>query len=91
MNGPRGTLVIGLLFLIAGQLAFIGSALTGNGGGSLIGVVMTAFFGLAVLRAVIELFREGAAEQRAEEKRERAAAGAGQGNSDPLKRRPPHA
>lgn len=89
MNGPRGTLVIGLLFLIAGQLAFIGSALTGNGGSSLIGVVMTAFFGLAVVRAVIELFREGAAEQRAEAKRERA--GAARGSSDPQKRRPPHA
>lgn len=60
MDGPRGTLVIGLLFLIAGQLAFIASALSGNDGGSVIGIVMTAFFVLAVIRLVVELLREGA-------------------------------
>ena len=91
MDGPRGSLVIGLLFLIAGQLAFIASALTGGTGHALVGVVMTVFFVLAVVRVVVELFREGAAEQRAEEKRERAAARAGQPFSDPQKRRPPHA
>lgn len=60
MDGPRGTLVIGLLFLIAGQLAFIASALSGDDGSPLVGVVLTAFFVLAVIRLVVELLREGA-------------------------------
>ena len=65
MDGPRGSLVIGLLFFISGQLAFIARALTGGIGFGLAGVVMTTLFVLAVMRVVVELFREGAAQGEA--------------------------
>lgn len=72
MDGPRGSLVIALLFLIAGQLAFIASALTGGGGFSLLGFVMCVFFALGLFRVFIELYREGAAQARKDEAAERA-------------------
>lgn len=88
MDGPRGSLVIALLFLIAGQLAFIASALSGNGGGSFLGFVLSALFVVALLRVVIELFREGAAQRRADEQQEHSAARPASSSNDPLKRRP---
>lgn len=78
MNGPRGTLVIGLLFLIAGQLAFIASALTGGRGYSLFGGLLCLFFVVALVRVVVELFREGAeSAPKPAKKRRSAAAGPG--------------
>lgn len=105
MNGPRGSLVIGLLFLIAGQLGFIAAALTDQPLHGLVGLVMTVFFVLSVVRVLVELFREGqaaaAAEARAERaardrvpiavRREREAQRAEAADLDPQKRRPPHA
>ncbi|GLI30353.1 MULTISPECIES: hypothetical protein [Brachybacterium] len=104
MNGPRGSLVIGLLFLIAGQLGFIAAALTGQPLHGLVGFVMTVFFVLAVVRVLVELFREGRAEAAAEARAERAARDripiavrrqqearrAEVPDLDPQKRRPPH-
>ena len=73
MNGPRGSLVIGLLFLIAGQLGFIAAALTRQPLHNLLGAVLTLFAVLAVVRMLVELFREGQAAADAEVRAERAA------------------
>lgn len=59
MSGPRGSLVIALLFLIGGQLAFIASALSGNRG-SVLGALLMLGSVLSVIRMLVELFREGA-------------------------------
>lgn len=59
MSGPRGSLVIALLFLIGGQLAFISSALSGNGG-SVLGALLMVCSVVSVVRMLVELFREGA-------------------------------
>lgn len=87
MDGPRGSLVIGLLFLIAGQLAFIAEALTGNNGYALLGAVMVIGFAASVVRVIAELIRQGAAQRRPAARPPRAAASA----AEPPKRRPPHA
>ena len=70
MNGPRGSLVIALLFFIGGQLAFIASALSGARG-SVLGAVMVLFSAVAVIRVFVELFREGAGKRHASTKQER--------------------
>lgn len=69
MNGPRGSLVIALLFFIGGQLAVIASALSGQRGSAL-GFLMLVFAAVAVIRVVVELFREGAGQRGAAEERE---------------------
>ena len=71
MDGPRGSLVIALLFFISGQLAYIAGALIGGFGFSLAGLVMTVFFFSAVIRLFVELFREGRASAGAEESAQR--------------------
>lgn len=97
--------MIGLLFLIAGQLGFIAAALTRQPLHNLLGVVLTLFAVLAAVRMLVELFREGqaaaAAEARAERaardrvpiavRRQREAQRAEAADLDPQKRRPPHA
>lgn len=70
MNGPRGSLVIALLFFIGGQLAFIASALSGEQGSAL-GAGMMICAAVAVFRVFVELFREGAGQRHASRKQER--------------------
>ncbi len=66
MKGLRGSLVIALLFFIAAQLSTIAAALTGQTFGSLVAAVLMLCFVVAIIRTVVELFREGAAKADAE-------------------------
>lgn len=72
MNGPRGTFVIALLFLIAAEIAWVGSAITGNG--SWVGGLMLLCFVIALVRVFVELFREGQADADAAKAKRRIAA-----------------
>lgn len=73
MNGPRGSLVIALLFLIGGQLCFITAALTQQPSVALLGGALMICFVLVIVRVIVELFRQGAAAADAEAVERRAA------------------
>lgn len=86
MNGPRGSFVIALLILIAAEIAWVGSAITGSG--SWLGGLLFLCFVVALVRVFVELFREGANSAPAPaKKRRREESTAGATALDPKKQR----